>query len=593
MADLSNPSRPGATPQQPAESPSGMGKYRLIAELGRGGMADVYLAVAAGPGGFNKLLVIKQLRMVDDPSMVTMFLDEAKLAARVSHPNIVQTFEVAQEASRAYMVMEFLDGPSLSRLRRAAVKQGERVPLGIELHIMREALLGLHSAHELRDYDGKPLNVVHRDFTPQNIMTTYAGDAKIVDFGIAKALDQEGKTSAGVFKGKLSYVPPEQLMGAAVDRRTDVFAAGVMLYEAVTGASPWQGKTNAQITHELASGNIPRLMENEDAPAELAAIIDQAMAIDPDDRYETADELRLALDEFIREHKLELDRAKLGTYVTSVLGDAKEITRRLIEHRLREVNSLPSAETLNVALPTLDSLTPSPAAKQVGRSLPQMMASDQMPDTGRGPSPDPVSVVTVASPMTRVVLGGLGVVVLALVVVVGFLVSRSPAQPVAVVATPVVAPAAVTPAPAPVEVRPVVAPEPVPAAPPAEAKLVTMRFSASPSTARLFLDALQLPSNPYEGSFPADDRLHELRASAPGHVEVRRGIALDRDLSIDLTLSREVAAGTASRRPTPPAPTPTAPAKPATGKTDDPEYFAPASGEKKQPKRSLDNVEFE
>ena len=114
--------------------------------------------------------------MVDDPSMVTMFLDEAKLAARVSHPNIVQTFEVAQEASRAYMVMEFLDGPSLSRLRRAAVKQGERVPLGIELHIMREALLGLHSAHELRDYDGKPLNVVHRDFTPQNIMTTYAGD---------------------------------------------------------------------------------------------------------------------------------------------------------------------------------------------------------------------------------------------------------------------------------------------------------------------------------------------------------------------------------------------------------------------------------
>jgi serine/threonine-protein kinase len=563
-----------------------MGKYRLIAELGRGGMADVYLAVALGPGGFNKLLVIKQLRTGDDPTLVTMFLDEARLAARMSHPNIVQTFEVVQEASRAFMVMEFLDGASLSRLRRMAKKNGVRVPLAIELHIMKEALGGLHAAHELRGYDGLPLNVVHRDFTPQNLMTTYSGDTKIVDFGIAKAVDQEGKTSAGMFKGKLTYVPPEQLMGTPVDRRTDIFAAGVMLFEAVTGESPWQGKTNAQITHELATGRVPRLMENAHAPPELAAIIDEAMAVDPDARYATADEMRLALEEFIREQGMGLDRARLGAWVSETMGAVQEQTRKFIEYQLQS-STLPSADTLTQSLPSLELTTPSPAVKQTGRSVPVLMGSEAMPDTGAGTSP---SVPPPPTGTPRGLLAGMGVVLVGLVVAVAFLAFRPTPAPV-VVPVPVTPPPVVV---APVPAPTIVAPPPAPVAavvaePPPAPKLVTLHFSATPASARLFLDALELPTNPYEGQFPFDARMHELRATAPGHVEARRGLQFDRDTTLDLPLTPE--APVARPHAASAAPAGKKPAKPE----DDPEYFAPAAPDKKQPapKRPMDDVQFE
>jgi eukaryotic-like serine/threonine-protein kinase len=200
------------------------------------------------------------------------------------------------------MVLEFLDGPSLSRLRRAAKTAGKPLPLAMELLILSEALNGLHAAHELKSYEGVALNVVHRDFTPQNLMITYSGQVKIVDFGIAKALDNNAETSAGFFKGKLTYVPPEQLLGNAVDRRTDIFAAGVMLFEAIAGASPWDGMNNAAITHGLASGNVPLLMENKASSEhpQLAAICDQAMAVDADARFSTAHEFKKAIDEYAK-----------------------------------------------------------------------------------------------------------------------------------------------------------------------------------------------------------------------------------------------------------------------------------------------------
>jgi serine/threonine-protein kinase len=596
MSVSATPARPSAPTQHAVSSPaqsapapdgSGIGRYRLLAELGRGGMADVFLAMTAGPGGFSKLLVLKQLRVGDDPQMVSMFLDEARLAARVSHPNIVQTFEVVHENSRAFMVMEFLDGPSLSRVRRAAAKRNEPVPLAIELKVLIDSLLGLHYAHELRGYDGKALGVVHRDYTPQNVIITYNGDVKIVDFGIAKALDQQTQTSAGMFKGKLTYVPPEQLLGQPVDRRADVFAAGVMLYEAVTGQSPWKGLTNAAVSHALASGRIPRLMDSGDAPPELAAICDQAMAVDPDDRYATADELRFALEEFVRDHALQLERAQLGEYVVSMLGDARERTREVIDQQMKQLNNLPSADTLTQSLPTLDGLTPSPAAKVVGRSLPALMSSDAMPDTGQ-------SQGATAPPSKRLGAAfiGLGVLIAALVAVVVYLVFRAPPQPVAAVVTPAAAaPPVAVPAAA-----PVAAPVPEPASAPAK---VAVRIQASPATARVYLDDLELPGNPFLGAYPSDTVVHELRISAPGYVDVRRGVQFERDVTLDVTLARVPPPAPVRPGQKPPpaqvAQKPADPAKPPPpeAKPDDPEYFPPASSVKKQPKRSLDNnIEF-
>jgi serine/threonine protein kinase len=589
---LSSPLLP--VPQTSAPSPasagletpeSGIGKYRLVAELGHGGMADIFLAMVAGPGGFSKLLVLKQLRVGDDPTLVSMFLDEARLAARVSHPNIVQTFEVVHENSRAFMLMEFLDGPSLSRLRRAAMKRGERVPLKVELKILTDALLGLHYAHELRDYDGTALGVVHRDFTPQNIIVTYAGDVKIVDFGIAKVLDQKTLTSAGIFKGKLTYVPPEQLMAQAVDRRADIFSAGVMLYEAVLGESPWKALTNAAVTHALASGRIPRVMENAHAPPELASICDQAMAVDPDDRFATADELRLALDEFVHEHHLEMDRAQLGVYVDSMMGESREQTRHIIDEQLKLMKSLPRANTLGTSLPTLDALTPPPQGKVVGRSLPSLMSSEATPDT----SGDTGAGAAKGSRMAAL-LGVLALVVIALVGVVVFLVTQDRAGVSTVRAPEPVAP--------PFEAAPSRAPAPIPPPPPPPEALpatIVVRVRASPANARLYLDDLELPGNPFEGTFARDTHVRELRVAAPGHLELRRGVQFDRDQSLEVMLGRasppRVIEQPRANKPVEPN---KAASKDSTPEASEYEYLPHTSGPKKPPPpRAIEtNIEF-
>ncbi len=217
-----------------------IGKYRLIAELGHGGMSDVFLAVSKGMGGFHKLLVIKQLRpnLAEDEEFLSMFLDEARLAARLSHRNVVATYEVGEDGGRYYIAMEYLEGQALKRIiHRAKTRFG----LDMHLQVVLDVLKGLHHAHDLCDYDATPLGVVHRDVSPHNIFVTYAGDVKVVDFGVAKALDSSTETSAGVMKGKLAYMSPEQARSGDVDRRADIFSVGVLLWEGVTGQRMWGG----------------------------------------------------------------------------------------------------------------------------------------------------------------------------------------------------------------------------------------------------------------------------------------------------------------------------------------------------------------
>lgn len=577
---------PPPLPTNGAASQETFRRYRLIAELGQGGMADVFLA--ASPD--KQIVVIKQLRTGSDNLLVTMFLDEVRLAGRLQHPNIVRTFEVVQQGPRTFMVMEYLDGPSLSRLRRGALKNGKRMPLWYELKVVREALRGLHAAHELRNDAGALLNVVHRDFTPQNVMTTFAGEVKIVDFGVAKVLDQQSQTAVGMFKGKLSYAPPEQLLGQPIDRRADIFAAGVMLFEAVTGDSPWAGKTNGAITHALTSGQIPKLMEHADAPPELAAIVDQAMAVDPDDRYPTAEALREALDVFIREQEYEVEQADLSAYVSAQLADSRERTHATVQSRLQILETLPTADTLAGTLPSLDGNAP-PEARVVGRALPQLMASEAQPETGS--SWRSVEPPTVAKRRKTIgVVAGIGV----LAAVIAFVLFR----PAATVTTPVppppapvvvVAPAQPTPVPEPV---PPPTPEPVVAVAPPQptqaAAMVTVRLSASPANARLFLDDLELPTNPFQGEFPRDEGLHRLEVKAPGHAAFKKGLQFDRDVSVDVGLQRALVG-----RPLIDPPIRASTPRPVGGgaASPDDEYFKPKPG-KKAPRRQLDtDIEFQ
>jgi serine/threonine protein kinase/ABC-type branched-subunit amino acid transport system substrate-binding protein len=350
------------------------GKYRLIAELGQGGMADVFLAVALGPAGFRKLQVIKRVRrgLVEDPEFVTMLLEEGKLSSRLSHPNLIQTNEVGQLGDEYFIAMEYLDGQPLHGILARGKAENRPLPQHLHYGIIADALRGLHHAHELADFDGTPLGIVHRDVSPQNVFVTYDGDVKVVDFGVAKAAGRLHETRAGTLKGKLSYMAPEQAMGIAVDRRADVFAVGVMLWEAATGARLWAGAEEQTILGRLLSGDVPtspRTVTPDVAP-ELDRICRRALASRPDDRYPTADAVRIDLDAY-----LEQDAAsslaeitdvtpplsvlsKLGPLLAGLFRDRREGLRRVVEVQLRALEEDSRASPLPVSpVPSSSSAT--------------------------------------------------------------------------------------------------------------------------------------------------------------------------------------------------------------------------------------------
>ncbi|HEX3769520.1 MAG TPA: serine/threonine-protein kinase, partial [Polyangiaceae bacterium] len=212
-----------------------------IARLGSGGMAEVFLAVARGPVGFNKLAVVKRLRNSDDAAQVAMFLDEARLAARLNNANIVHTYEVGEAGGKYFIAMEYLEGQSLHALIARQKVHGSGASDAVAAYIAAQALKGLHFAHQLRDFDGTPLGVVHRDVSPHNLYLTYEGEVKVLDFGVAKTRMNAGNTETGMVKGKIRYMAPEQLSDGAVDARADVFALGVVLWELLARRPLFQG----------------------------------------------------------------------------------------------------------------------------------------------------------------------------------------------------------------------------------------------------------------------------------------------------------------------------------------------------------------
>lgn len=308
--------------------------YRRIAAIGHGGMADVHLAVSVGAGDFNKLVVIKELRpgFTDSAEHRAMFLQEARIAARMSHENVVQTFEVGDDHGRPFIAMEFLDGQPLHRVLRRLHEQGG-LPLGLHLRVLGEVLQGLHHAHELCDFEGRPLGLVHRDATPHNVVVTYEGQVKLVDFGIARGVDGDGETTVGTFKGKASYAAPEQARGEAVDRRTDVFAVGVMLWEALAGRRMWPELGEVAIVERLRGAEIPGLPAAAAGGPELRALCERALAADPHRRPASAGEFAEAL--ALHSPGPRASRRQLGALVAQAFAEERSTQRRVIAEQLR------------------------------------------------------------------------------------------------------------------------------------------------------------------------------------------------------------------------------------------------------------------
>jgi serine/threonine-protein kinase len=321
-------------PSQPQQ----LGKYQLVATLGQGGMGTVYLALASGFAEFRKLLVVKELRqdLTRQPGFVNMFMDEAKLAARLSHPNVVQTFEASVVGDRYFLAMEYLDGQSLSALLDRLAQTNTKLSLWMHIQILCEALAGLHYAHELLDCDGTSLQVVHRDVSPQNVFVTYHGQVKVVDFGVAKVANASVKTAPGVFVGKFSYASPEQVMGSNVDARTDVFAAGVMLWQAIAGHPFSEQSPTPAACRARCEGLEPRIAEVvPDVDPELAHICDRALSVDPDRRYDSAQELRAHLQEYLQSSGVRVEASEIGELMCGMFDNERRALHAHIEQAMR------------------------------------------------------------------------------------------------------------------------------------------------------------------------------------------------------------------------------------------------------------------
>jgi serine/threonine protein kinase len=275
------------------------GRYETIQEIAKGGMATVYLARAVGVGGFERRVAVKVMHdhIADDPGFITMFLDEARLAARIHHPNVVSTIDVQKTDNNMFLVMEYIEGASLRDVLRLLRKQKKRMPVDITIKVVIDTLQGLHAAHELKDKGGGLLNLVHRDVSPHNVLIGTDGISRITDFGVARAEARLSSTRGGTLKGKIAYMPPEQGRGDDIDRRADVYAAGVVLWEALTGKRLFKADHEGALIAMIMRGTeqSPRSF-NPSLPFAISAVCMQALAVDPDDRFDTAADFAEALE---------------------------------------------------------------------------------------------------------------------------------------------------------------------------------------------------------------------------------------------------------------------------------------------------------
>lgn len=546
-------------------------------------MATVHLAAMQGSHGVTKLVVVKELRpelSVND-EFVVMFFDEARLAARLNHPNIVQSYEVGEDNGRQFIVMEYLEGQPLHRVWNKLQAAG-KMTLAVNLQVVSDVLAGLDYAHELANFNGSPLNIVHRDVSPHNVFVTYTGDVKVVDFGIAKAADSSTQTRVGTLKGKLTYMPPEQAMGEKVDRRADIFAVGVLLWESSAGRRLWQGMNDGAIMRALMTGEIPSLLSvNPDLPPRLDEITRKALAPKRDNRYATAHEFQQDVEDLMRETGSHASRRDLGTVVSELFADDRAIIRATIDDALNRgdpnavetvIGKHPGPKRPPNAMYASGSQSAVSAGPQqpggpsgsfvafahTGESshVSQVSQVSQVQQMGSGHTNTGASVSLPqqqGAPQKKGMVNLIGVLGFAVAIAVGAAFAVYGDRLLGTNATPNNAPPVQSngaplgntpqgslPGTATVGTVGVVGTAPVPtgvATAPANGT-VQLSITVQPMGALVFLDGNLLQITPQGVNVPRDSRPHKLRAQATGFATKEQDLSLDHDQSVDIVLSK-------------------------------------------------------
>ncbi|HEY8078787.1 MAG TPA: serine/threonine-protein kinase [Labilithrix sp.] len=360
-------------------------RYELLCPIASGGMATVWLARLRGKRGFEKLFAVKMIKSeyTADPRFQEMFLDEARIASAIEHPNVAQILDLGESDGMLYTVMEWVDGESLAKLSRLARKRNTPLPLGVVLRIVADACAGLHAAHELRDENDARLGVVHRDVSPQNILVTSKGAVKVIDFGVAKAVNRRSEgTQSGVVKGKIRFLAPEQVGESEVDHRADIWAMGMTILELVTGKPPFDELNDIDVIKKLMSDDpLPKL---EGTPAELAPIFASTIVSLPEARYPTASALRRAIEKTL-DALGEVTSDDVGEFIGKELPDLARSRRTIVQKAVddskkRVVPGSPSAPPDDVAFaPTIASRpTPAPASAKTAAAVPKAKARDDL-----------------------------------------------------------------------------------------------------------------------------------------------------------------------------------------------------------------------
>jgi len=306
-----------------------IGKYHLIHKLATGGMAEVFLAKAAGPMGFEKLCVLKRIlpHLSSEPTFVDMFLSEARLAAQLNHPNIVNIFDFGEAEGTYFLAMEYIDGPNLREMIRRASSVSLSLPLAFCARVISAACEGLAFAHDFKDpATNLPMNIVHRDISPDNLLLSRQGAVKVVDFGIAKAAGQSPHTQTGILKGKLAYMSPEQLRNEPLDRRADVYALGVVLYELLTGLKPFMATSEALMVQAiLFELQVPVAQRRPDVPEGLQRVLAKALAKERERRYSDCASLQADLEEFLLSTGKPMGASQLSLLVAMMTAGAEGV----------------------------------------------------------------------------------------------------------------------------------------------------------------------------------------------------------------------------------------------------------------------------
>lgn len=367
----------------PEEKEERFGNYILIEKLGTGGMAEIYKAKMEGVEGFQKLVAIKRIlpQFSHNKDFTTMFIDEAKVAAQLSHRNIIHIYDLGKIENSYFIAMEYMEGTDLRKIMHIAKEKGEKIPIPIGLFIASQVASALDYAHNKKDHNGKPLNIVHRDVSPQNILISKDGEIKICDFGIAKAASKASHTRAGSLKGKLQYMSPEQAWGKQIDYKSDIFSLGIVLYEMLTGKHLFEGDSELSILEKVRHPKVEPLSKYiKDCPIELEKLLEKALKENPDERYPEANLMKKDLEEILSRYEPKVSEKTISEYLSYLEGKKEKFIefkyKPVIEEKPKEIEP-PKPKVIEKEPEKEELPLKPPEVKLPKKKIPQMLEEEK------------------------------------------------------------------------------------------------------------------------------------------------------------------------------------------------------------------------